>query len=85
MSDLKARFEKAATDVKTLTKQPDNETLLNLYSLFKQGSSGDVSGKKPGMFDFVKKAKYDAWEKLKGKSQDQAMEEYINLVSKLLG
>ena len=66
MSDLKARFEKAAEDVKKLPERPDNDTLLKLYALYKQGSEGDVSGPKPGFFDFVGTAKYEAWAKLKG-------------------
>lgn len=79
---LQERFEDAAKRAKSLPNQ-SNETLLDLYSLYKQGSSGDVSGSKPGPFDFVKKAKYEAWEKRQGMSQDEAMEAYIALVDKL--
>ncbi len=61
MADLKAQFEQAQKDVKTLTKKPSNDDLLTLYSLFKQGSSGDVTGSRPGMLDMVGRAKYDAW------------------------
>ena len=85
MTDIKTRFEKASVAAKSLPSRPDNNTMLQLYALFKQGSSGDVSGKKPGMFDFVGVAKYDAWEKLNGLAQDDAMNQYIELVSKLGG
>ncbi|MGO4549745.1 acyl-CoA-binding protein [Lysobacter sp. 2RAF19] len=83
MSDLKARFEQAAKDVQGLSERPDNETLLRLYALYKQGSEGDVSGPKPGFFDFVGTAKYEAWAKLQGTGQDEAMQKYIDLVGKL--
>ena len=66
MADLKQQFEKAATQVKSLTERPDNDTMLRLYALFKQGSEGDVKGAKPGFLDFVGSAKYEAWEKLQG-------------------
>ena len=85
MTDLNSRFENAGIAAKSLPERPDNNTMLQLYALFKQGSSGDVSGKKPGMFDFVGVAKYDAWEKLNGLSQDDAMNQYVDLVSKLGG
>jgi acyl-CoA-binding protein len=85
MADLKAQFEKAAADVKTLTERPDNDTMLRLYALYKQGSEGDVKGAKPGFLDFVGSAKYEAWEKLQGVSTDQAMKKYIDLVKKLVG
>ena len=85
MSDLKARFEKAAEDVKKLPERPDNDTLLKLYALYKQGSEGDVFGPKPGFFDFVGTAKYEAWAKLKGTKSDEAMQKYIDLVKKLGG
>ena len=82
-SDLKQQFEQAAIDVKDLSERPDNDTLLRLYALYKQGSEGDVSGEKPGFFDFVGTAKYEAWGKLKGTSQDDAMKKYVDLVKKL--
>jgi len=85
MSDLKSRFEKAAEDVKKLPERPDNDTLLKLYALYKQGSEGDVAGPKPGFFDFVGTAKYEAWAKLKGTKSDEAMQKYIDLVKKLGG
>lgn len=85
MADLKQQFEKAATDVKSLTERPDNDTMLRLYALYKQGSEGDVKGPKPGFFDFVGSAKYEAWEKLQGTSPEQAMTKYVDLVKKLVG
>lgn len=83
MSDLKAQFEAAATAAKRLAKRPDNTTMLQLYALYKQASQGDVSGAKPGMFDPVAKAKYDAWSGFKGTAQESAMQQYIDLVKKL--
>ncbi|HEX4479716.1 MAG TPA: acyl-CoA-binding protein [Rudaea sp.] len=84
MSDeLKAQFTQAAEDVKHLGERPDNDTLLKLYALYKQGSDGDVSGPKPGFFDFVGTAKYEAWSKLKGMKTDEAMQRYVDLVRKL--
>jgi acyl-CoA-binding protein len=85
MSDLKARFEQATKDIQALPERPDNDTLLRLYALYKQGSEGDVSGAKPGFFDFVGTAKYEAWAKLKGTPSDEAMQKYIDLVGKLTG
>ncbi len=85
MSDLKSQFEQAAKDVMSLAERPDNDTMLRLYALYKQGSEGDVSGPKPGFFDFVGSAKYEAWEKLEGTNQDQAMKKYVELVKKLRG
>ncbi|MFT3896115.1 MAG: acyl-CoA-binding protein [Thermomonas sp.] len=84
-SDLKQQFEQAAIDVKDLSERPDNDTLLRLYALYKQGSEGDVSGEKPGFFDFVGTAKYEAWTKLKGTAADEAMKKYVDLVKKLRG
>ena len=85
MADLKVQFEKAAADVKGLTERPDNDTMLRLYALYKQGAEGDVKGPKPGFFDFVGSAKYEAWEKLQGTTSEQAMRKYIDLVGKLIG
>lgn len=85
MSDLQSSFEQAAKDVQTLSERPDNETLLRLYALYKQGSEGDVSGAKPGFFDFVGTAKYEAWAKLKGTGRDDAQRKYVDLVKKLRG
>ncbi len=83
MADLKSRFEKASQEVQKLSKRPDNNTLLKLYAMFKQGSEGDVSGKRPGFTDFKGRAKYDAWAKLKGTQGKEAMKGYIQLVEKL--
>ena len=83
MSDLKEQFEKAAVAVKALPQRPDDDTMLQLYALFKQGSTGDVSGSKPGFFDFVGAAKYEAWEKLQGMGAEEAQQKYIELVTKL--
>ena len=84
--DLKQAFEQAAADSKQLPEKPDNQVLLQLYSLYKQGSIGDVNTAPPAnSFDFVNKAKYDAWAALKGKSSQEAMQEYIDLVNKLKG
>jgi len=82
--ELKEQFEKAVTESKQLTEKPSNETLLQLYSLYKQSTEGDVSGEAPSNpFDFVNKAKYEAWSSLKGKSMEDAMKEYTELVNKL--
>lgn len=83
MADLKEKFEKASDDVKNLAERPDNDVLLKLYALYKQGSDGDVTGPKPGFFDFVGTAKYEAWAKLKGTKSVEAMQKYIDLVKKL--
>ena len=84
MSDLQHAFERAAEDIKRLGTRPDNDTLLKLYALYKQGSEGDVQGDPPGFFDFVGTAKFEAWGQLRGTSQGEAMRRYINLVEQLL-
>jgi acyl-CoA-binding protein len=81
--DLKSRFEAAAAAAKQTKKKPDNATLLKLYSYYKQATDGDVTGTRPGGFDFVAGAKYDAWAKLKGTSRDEAMTQYIKQVERL--
>ena len=83
MADLKSAFEQASRDIQTLSERPDNDTLLRLYGLYKQGSEGDVKGDKPGFFDFVGTAKYEAWAKLAGTAQDEAKRKYVDLVKKL--
>ena len=84
--ELKDLFEQAAADSKNLAERPNNETLLQLYSLYKQGSTGDVNTDPPSNpFDFVGKAKYEAWTALKGKSTTDAMTEYVELINKLKG
>ena len=85
MTEINSRFEQASIAAKSLPERPDNNTMLQLYALFKQGSSGDVSGNKPGFFDFVGVAKFEAWERLKGLSQDDARQQYIDLVTRLGG
>ena len=83
MTDIKKQFEAAAAASKNLKERPDNETMLKLYALFKQASSGDVEGKRPGFTDMIGRAKYDAWAGMKGKSADDAMTEYATLVNSL--
>ena len=84
MTDLKDTFEKAVKESKELPSKPDNETLLRLHSLYKQATEGDINTENtPGMFDFVAKAKYDAWLKLKATTTDDAMQQYIGLVAQL--
>ena len=83
MANLKATFEAAVADSKKLPEKPDNMTLLKIYSLYKQATEGDVEGKRPGFTDMVGRAKYDAWAAVKGKSNDEAMQEYIDLIESL--
>ncbi|UUZ65009.1 acyl-CoA-binding protein [Polaromonas sp. P1(28)-13] len=83
MSDLKAAFDKAMADSKNLSERPDNATLLKIYALYKQGSTGDNIEKKPGFSEMVARAKWDAWNNLKGTSQDDAMQLYIDLIADL--
>ena len=85
MSDLKAQFEAAVQKVQTAEGdfKPSNDLKLEMYAMYKQGSEGDVNGKKPGAFDLIGKAKWGAWEKLKGQSQDEAMQNYIDKVEEL--
>jgi len=80
---LQEQFESAVNRSKELTKRPSNEELLQLYALFKQATEGDVSGERPGGFDFKGIAKYDSWAELKGKSKDAAMQDYVQLVDRL--
>lgn len=83
MSDLDAQFKTASEEVTQLPEAPDQATMLELYALYKQGTKGECSGKRPSMFDPVGRAKYDAWAKQKGTSQDDAKQAYIDLVEKL--
>ncbi|MGB2815927.1 MAG: acyl-CoA-binding protein [Burkholderiaceae bacterium] len=85
MSDLKAKFEQAVADSKNLPERPDNQTLLKLYALYKQGTAGDVEGKRPGFTDMVGRAKWDAWNETKGLSKDDAMKQYVSLIEDLKG
>lgn len=79
----KGLFEQAQAAVKSLTEKPSDEALLELYALYKQATNGDVSGDKPGFFDFVGAAKYDAWAKLTGMDQNAAMQNYVRFVREL--
>ena len=83
MANLKMAFEKAVADSKNLPDKPDNMTLLKIYALYKQATSGDVDGKRPGFTDMVGRAKWDAWNEIKGKSNDEAMKEYVALIESL--
>ncbi|MBB5390954.1 MULTISPECIES: acyl-CoA-binding protein [unclassified Herbaspirillum] len=85
MSTLQEQFEAAVAQSKSLPERPDNMTLLKMYGLYKQGSNGDVSGERPGMTDFVARAKYDAWAALKGTAQADAQQQYIDLFNDLKG
>lgn len=81
--DLKSQFEAAAVAVNSLDKKPDNDSMLELYALFKQAKKGDVAGNRPGGFDFVGGAKFDAWTGLKGVSREDAMQRYVAKVESL--
>ena len=83
MSDLKARFDDAVANSKTLSERPDNATLLKIYALYKQATEGDNEAKKPSFTDMVGRAKWDAWEKLKDMSPDDAKQQYIDLIESL--
>jgi acyl-CoA-binding protein len=83
--DLQSQFEQASLDITRLGHRPDNDTLLRIYALYKQGAEGDVQGDKPGFFDFVGTAKYEAWATLRGTTREQAMRDYIALVRELGG
>ncbi|MEO6925408.1 MAG: acyl-CoA-binding protein [Rhodanobacter sp.] len=84
MNDLRREFDQAAEDVQHLTKRPDNDTLLKLYALYKQGTEGDLKRTQPGFFDFVGTAKHEAWAQLSGVSEEEALRRYITLVQQLL-
>jgi diazepam-binding inhibitor (GABA receptor modulating acyl-CoA-binding protein) len=83
MDDLKTRFEAAVADSTRLPEKPDNMTLLRLYALYKQASAGDADGERPGATDFVARAKWDAWDGLRGKPAEAAMQDYVDLVESL--
>jgi diazepam-binding inhibitor (GABA receptor modulator, acyl-CoA-binding protein) len=80
---LQKKFDKAVADSKKLSEKPDNETLLKLYSLYKQATEGDNETKKPGMMDMVGRAKWGAWDELKGTDSEDAMQQYIDLIESL--
>jgi len=83
MASLKAQFDKAVAESKSLPDKPDNATLLKIYALYKQATSGDVDGKRPGFTDMVGRAKWDAWNEVKGKDTKAAMQEYVDLIESL--
>jgi acyl-CoA-binding protein len=83
MADLHVRFTQAQQEASTLSERPDNDTLLKLYALYKQATQGDATGERPGGFDFVRRAKFDAWSAIKGTSAESAMQQYIDLVASL--
>ncbi len=83
MSALKTQFEKAVAESKELPEKPDNQTLLKIYGLYKQSTEGDNGGKRPGFTDMVGRMKFDAWAGLKGKTADEAMQEYIDVIESL--
>ena len=85
MSDLQAIFAQAQKDVNDLAERPDNDTLLKIYALYKQATEGDVKGERPGSFDFIRRAKFDAWDAMKGTGADEAMRQYVDLVKALHG
>jgi acyl-CoA-binding protein len=85
MSDLQSKFEAAVADSKSLPDRPDNATLLKLYALYKQATAGDVDGKRPGFTDMVGRAKWDAWNEIKGTGKDDAMKQYVSLIEDLKG
>jgi diazepam-binding inhibitor (GABA receptor modulating acyl-CoA-binding protein) len=82
---LQEQFDQAIADSKNLPERPDNLTLLKIYALYKQAAGGDVDGEQPATTDFVARAKWDAWNNLKGVSQDAAKQQYIDLVTDLKG
>lgn len=80
---LQAEFDQAVIDSKNLPERPDNMTLLRIYALFKQASTGDVEGSRPGFTDMVGRAKWDAWDALKGTAQEDAKQQYVDLINEL--
>jgi diazepam-binding inhibitor (GABA receptor modulating acyl-CoA-binding protein) len=80
---LQDQFNQALTDSKNLPERPDNMTLLKIYALFKQGSTGDATGERPGITDFIARAKFDAWAALAGITQENAMQDYVDLITSL--
>ncbi len=83
MSDLQSRFDAAVANSKNLSERPDNATLLKIYALYKQATTGDNTEKKPGFGDMVGRAKWDAWNGLKGTSQGEAQQQYVDLIESL--
>lgn len=83
MATMKSKFDKAVAESKQLPERPDNATLLKIYALFKQATEGDATGKRPGFTDLVGRAKWDAWKAVEGKSADDAMKAYVELIESL--
>ncbi len=83
MSDLSNRFQAAVSNSRNISQRPDNSTLLQIYALYKQATEGDVTGDKPGFGDLVGRAKWDAWNKLNGLPQEDAMQQYVDLIDSL--
>lgn len=83
MANLKTKFEAAVANSKSLTERPDNSTLLKIYALYKQATAGDNTEKKPGFVDMVGRAKWDAWNGVKGVSSEDAMKQYVSLIESL--
>jgi acyl-CoA-binding protein len=84
-ADLKTLFDAAVAQSRNLPERPDNRTLLRIYALFKQATDGDAQGERPGMTDFVARAKFDAWAGLAGTDAATAMRGYIDLIEELKG
>lgn len=85
MADLQEQFERASQDAQQLPSRPDDATMLQLYGLYKQGTEGDVDGKRPGRLNMVARAKHDAWAERQGMAQDDARQAYVDLVQQLRG
>ena len=83
MSILADQFQQAVADSKNLPERPDNMTMLKIYALYKQASAGDVEGERPGFTDMVGRAKWDAWNAVKGQSADEARQAYVDLIEDL--
>lgn len=83
MADLQAEFDAAVANSRKLATRPDNATLLKIYGLYKQATAGDVVEKKPGFGDMIGRAKWDAWNALKGTGSDDAKQQYVALIQSL--
>ena len=77
---MNSQFEQAAQDVKNLTSKPHDDELLKVYAFYKQATVGDNNTPQPGFLDFKGKAKWNAWNNLKGTSKDKAASEYVDFV-----
>lgn len=83
MNDLKTQFENAVAESKNLPERPDNNSLLQIYALYKQATRGDAAGERPGFSDMIGRVKYDAWAGLQGTTAEEAMQRYIDLIESL--